>query len=208
MAFTWRDILLAAYPVLNQNWITPLISNWWFVQSINNAIYNTLVYDWNLWSFQNTRDEFVDWVEWRKTLSFTTSYPIMSVMKIYIDRWNWYEDYEMHRVPSSYILSDDTYSFDTSDNVINIRVWNTMVKKILVIYYRWQSRINTLDDEIDLPDIIRPAIIYFTLAEVIPVYHSFEQWRDTNYYNMAKEYLKNLRMTDTITWDRVNADLI
>jgi len=208
MAFTWRDILLSAYPVLNQNWITPLLSEWWFVQSINNAISNSLVYKWYIWSFQNTRDDFETWIDSNKTLTFTTTHPILAVMKIYIDRWNWYEEYEMHRVPSSYILKDDTYSYNTSDNIINIRISNSMVNKIMITYYRWQNRINTLDDIIDLPDIIRPAISYFTLSEVIPLYHSYEQWRDVNYFRLATQYLEWLRQTDTIEWDRVQADLV
>ena len=208
MAFTWRDILLAAYPVLNQTWITPLISEWWFAQNINNAILNTLVYKWNVWSFQNTVDTFdVVW-DINKTLSFTTTYPMFSVLKVYTDRWNWFEESTFHRVPTSYELLEDTMSYDTSWKRFNIRLWNKTVKRIKITYYRWQDRINTLDDKIDLPDIIRPAISYFTLSEVIPLYHTYEQWRDINYYKLATTYLDNLRQMDTIAWDRIEADLV
>jgi len=212
MAFTWQDILTASYSILNQNGITPLVTDWWFTQAINSAINNVVTYKGYLWSWQNDKIELeLDETKYNTEVLYTHENPILAVQKVFIDDWNWYQEVDHKLFPMinyAYPLTKSWYSYVTSEKVIKYKIDDTRIKKILFSIYRWVDSIATLSDTINMPNIMKPAVLYFTLSEIIPVYHTFEQGRDINYHNRAIEYLEWVRAIDNIQWDRITATIV
>ena len=193
----WQDILNICYPLLNQNWITPLIWQWSFIQAINLWINQILSYKGYLWWWQTEVYELENISYWQEQI-ITLPYNILSIWAIYVYVNNERVKYDnnVKRYKKWIPILTEWISYFAFWNTLSIKIDNKNIKKVRIIYYRDIPHINTLQDEIKIPDQFKNVLVYFTMSEIIPVYHEFEQWRDINYYNKAVQMLEWLRQTD------------
>ncbi len=198
-----QDIYLMMLPILNQQWITPMFAKNDFVSFINIGIENCITYKWRLWSWQLTEKEVVNPKVWEVEV-ITLDYPIMGYYWTYIKQGGQRIDYEKaKRKKYAIFLEDEGVHFKIFDNVFKYKFIKPL-EAVKFVYYRWIPPVKLLEDEIQMPEYFKPAIFYFAMSEAIPFYKTFEQGRDTVYWQKAVNYLENLKLHDWYVWNKLD----
>lgn len=142
-----------------------------------------------LWEMKTWIDKCSAGIIW---VSWITSINQCWRISIYYD---WEIEME-HRKPKSTLWWWTFSMLDWVRSTVIRWMLPTSLKKdnrVYMVYYRWFNKLTSMNDDIQIPDFLAPALSHLVVSKIIDTWWQFRSWDWTYHYSMFETIMKNAR---------------